>query len=73
MIRSIMIIDVHTHVYLTRYASLLRSRSSVPRIVPSKTADGKIQERLFILDQETSTGRPVGAQVCMSRFRFIFV
>ncbi|KAJ8086827.1 hypothetical protein PM082_005652 [Marasmius tenuissimus] len=53
---SKLLVDVHTHVYLPRYASLLRSRSSVPKIVSLNN-----QERLVILPNET-TGRPVGAQ-----------
>ncbi|KAJ7904719.1 amidohydrolase 2 [Mycena olivaceomarginata] len=45
------LVDVHTHVYLPRYAALLRSRTSVRA---SRTT------RLFILDRDT--GRPVGPQ-----------
>ena len=56
-----LLVDVHTHVYLPRYASLLRSRASVPRIIPWNV-DGKAEERLLILDHEPSGGRPVGPQ-----------
>jgi aminocarboxymuconate-semialdehyde decarboxylase len=66
-----LLVDVHTHVYLPRYASVLRSRTSVPRILSRSTPEGKTEERLVILDHEPSGGRPVGAQVghralCMS-------
>ncbi|KAF9073885.1 amidohydrolase 2 [Rhodocollybia butyracea] len=50
------LIDVHTHVYLPRYASWLRSRSIAPRILVNEAGE----ERLFILENETSAGRPVG-------------
>ncbi|KAG6812994.1 hypothetical protein H0H92_014925 [Tricholoma furcatifolium] len=59
---SKLLVDIHTHVYLPRYASLLRSRSSVPFIRSSTTRDGKLDERLLILDHEPSGGRPVGPQ-----------
>ena len=59
---SKLLVDIHTHVYLPRYATLLRSRSSVPMIRPSSTPDGKLDERLLILDHEPSGGRPVGPQ-----------
>jgi aminocarboxymuconate-semialdehyde decarboxylase len=54
------LVDIHTHVYLPRYTSVLRSRSAVPRIVPSNTSPS--EERLLILDHEPSGGRPVGPQ-----------
>lgn len=57
-----MLVDIHTHVYLPRYAALLRSRSSVPFIRSKITSDGKTEDRLLILDHEPSGGRPVGAQ-----------
>ncbi|KAJ7240345.1 hypothetical protein B0H12DRAFT_1024720 [Mycena haematopus] len=53
------LVDVHSHVYLPRYASLLRSRTTVPRILTS-SRDGKADDRLLILDRDT--GRPVGPQ-----------
>jgi len=56
-----LLVDVHTHVYLPQYASLLRARTEVPRIL-SSTREGKAEERLLILDNEPSGGRPVGAQ-----------
>jgi len=59
---SRMLVDIHTHVYLPRYAAVLRSRSSVPFIRSSITPDGKTDERLLILDHEPSGGRPVGPQ-----------
>ncbi|KAJ7044543.1 amidohydrolase 2 [Mycena alexandri] len=55
------LVDVHTHLYLPRYAQMLRSRNSVPRILTS-TRDGKPDDRLLILDHEPSGGRPVGPQ-----------
>jgi hypothetical protein len=58
-----LLVDVHTHVYLPRYASILRSRSSAPRILTRKTPSGQNEDRLLILDDEPSGGRPVGAQV----------
>ncbi|KAJ3929684.1 MAG: hypothetical protein NXY57DRAFT_922818 [Lentinula lateritia] len=50
------LVDVHTHVYLPRYASWLRSRSIAPRILVNEAGE----ERLLILENETSAGRPVG-------------
>ncbi|KIK71374.1 hypothetical protein GYMLUDRAFT_147590 [Collybiopsis luxurians FD-317 M1] len=50
------LVDVHTHVYLPRYASWLRSRSIAPRIMVNEAGE----ERLLILENETSAGRPVG-------------
>jgi aminocarboxymuconate-semialdehyde decarboxylase len=61
-----LLVDIHTHVYLPRYASVLRSRTSVPRIMSRTTPEGKTEERLLILDHEPSGGRPVGAQVSPS-------
>ncbi|KAL1671952.1 hypothetical protein EV122DRAFT_272030 [Schizophyllum commune] len=52
------LVDIHTHVYLPRYAEVLRSRATVPRILTRE--DG--EERLVILDNEPSGGRPVGPQ-----------
>lgn len=62
MATSKLIVDIHTHGYLPRYAAMLRSRATVPRIVPLKTSAGVVEERLLILDHEPSEGRPVGAQ-----------
>lgn len=42
-----LLVDVHTHMYLPRYASLLRSRTSVPFICSKQDVD-----RLVILDNE---------------------
>ncbi len=55
-------IDVHSHVYPSRYVSLLRARETVPRII---TRDG--QDRMLILpgedaDSSTSAGRPIGSE-----------
>ena len=59
-----LLVDVHTHVYLPRYASVLRSRTVAPRILTrSSGPEGKPEERLLILENEPSGGRPVGAQV----------
>jgi aminocarboxymuconate-semialdehyde decarboxylase len=57
------LVDVHTHLYLPRYASVLRSRSTAPRILTRNTPSGQTEERLLILDDEPSGGRPVGPQV----------
>ncbi|KAG5351302.1 2-amino-3-carboxymuconate-6-semialdehyde decarboxylase [Termitomyces sp. T112] len=59
---SKLLVDIHTHVYLPRYAALLRTRSSVPFIRSSPTHDRRVDERLLILDHEPSGGRPVGPQ-----------
>ncbi|ETO35444.1 hypothetical protein RFI_01620 [Reticulomyxa filosa] len=61
---SVPCIDVHTHMYLPRYMDLLRSRSSVPKIIVN-AKNG--EDRLVILPNEdenkqTSVGRPVGGQ-----------
>ena len=53
-----LLVDIHTHVYLPRYAALLRSRNSVPYIKSISPTD----ERLLILDHEPSGGRPVNSQ-----------
>ncbi|KAF8741244.1 Amidohydrolase 2, partial [Rhizoctonia solani] len=53
-----MLVDVHTHVYLPRYADLMRARAKAPRIVPSKDGKG---ESLIVLEGKDS-GRPVGGQ-----------
>jgi aminocarboxymuconate-semialdehyde decarboxylase len=55
-------VDVHSHVYPSRYVSLLRARDTVPRIV---TREG--QDRMLILpgedaDTSTSVGRPIGSE-----------
>ena len=57
------IVDIHTHVYLPRYAEELRARSSAPRIYRRISPDGQPEERLLILDGEPGVGRPVGPQV----------
>ncbi|KAI0772018.1 amidohydrolase 2 [Trametes elegans] len=57
-----LLVDIHTHVYLPRYAAFLRSRASVPRIFLRTSPEGKQEERLLILDDEPSSGRPIGAQ-----------
>ncbi|KAF9247367.1 amidohydrolase 2 [Melanogaster broomeanus] len=46
------IVDVHTHVYLPRYAAELRARTSAPRIY---------KERLLILDRRAWCGPSCGA------------
>ena len=59
-----LLVDIHTHVYLPRYAAFLRSRTSVPRIFTRNSPEsGKPEERLLILDDEPASGRPIGAQV----------
>ncbi|KAI5118771.1 hypothetical protein M0805_005652 [Coniferiporia weirii] len=59
-----LLVDVHTHVYLPRYANVLRSRTSVPRIVEraNPNVQGSTEERLVILDDEPISGRPIGPQ-----------
>ncbi|KAI1786652.1 amidohydrolase 2 [Ganoderma leucocontextum] len=58
-----LLVDIHTHVYLPRYAAFLRSRNSVPRIFTRTSPEsGKPEERLLILDDEPSSGRPIGSQ-----------
>jgi len=57
---SRLLVDVHNHLYLPRYASLLRSRQVAPRILSRPNAQGSLEERLLILDDEPSGGRPVG-------------
>ncbi|KXN89609.1 2-amino-3-carboxymuconate-6-semialdehyde decarboxylase [Leucoagaricus sp. SymC.cos] len=59
MVAKKLLVDIHTHVYLPRYASVLRSRSNVPFICTDPSTQ---QERLLILDHEPSGGRPVGPQ-----------
>ena len=59
------VVDVHTHVYPPRYLSLLRARSTLPRIRPG--ANPSDPARLIILPDEdkaqsTSSGRPVGPE-----------
>ncbi|KAG6336539.1 hypothetical protein ID866_2561 [Astraeus odoratus] len=56
------VVDVHTHVYLPRYAAELRARRLAPRILTRTGTDGKPEERLLILDGEPGSGRPVGPQ-----------
>ena len=58
-----LLVDIHTHVYLPRYASFLRSRTLAPRIFSRISPTGAKEERLLILDDEPSGGRPIGAQV----------
>jgi hypothetical protein len=58
-----LLVDVHTHLYLPRYVSVLRSRSTAPRILTRNTPSGQSEDRLLILDNEPSGGRPVGPQV----------
>ncbi|KAF9057982.1 hypothetical protein BJ165DRAFT_1539865 [Panaeolus papilionaceus] len=62
MSTSKFLVDIHTHVYLPRYASLLRSRSSVPLMRTITSPTGVPEDRLVILDNEPSGGRPVGPQ-----------
>ncbi|KAH9939972.1 amidohydrolase 2 [Amylocystis lapponica] len=57
-----LLVDIHTHVYLPRYVSFLRARSSAPRIFSRSSAEGKKEDRLLILDGEPSAGRPMGPQ-----------
>ncbi|KAF9048032.1 amidohydrolase 2 [Hymenopellis radicata] len=52
------LVDIHTHLYLPRYAAWLRSRSTAPKIMTLSNGD----ERLLILENEPSGGRPVGPQ-----------
>ncbi len=66
-------IDVHSHVYPTRYIALLRARQVVPRIV---TRQG--QDRMLILpgeeaDSSTSAGRPIGSEYWDSTRKVAFM
>ncbi|KAJ3518058.1 hypothetical protein NLJ89_g89 [Agrocybe chaxingu] len=54
---SKLLVDIHTHVYLPRYAALLRSRAgaaAVPFIRTNTTPEGLAEDRLLILDHEPS-------------------
>ncbi|KAJ3739582.1 amidohydrolase 2 [Lentinula detonsa] len=55
-----LVVDVHTHLYLPRYASLLRERTTLPKIITRTRDDGRKDERLVILKDEPSGGRPIG-------------
>ncbi|KAL7409900.1 amidohydrolase 2 [Mrakia frigida] len=59
-----LLVDVHSHVYLPGYAKILRNRTSAPRILTRTGPDGKPDDRLLILDNESAAvgGRPVGPQ-----------
>ncbi|EJD53526.1 hypothetical protein AURDEDRAFT_52451 [Auricularia subglabra TFB-10046 SS5] len=58
-----LLVDIHSHVYLPRYASLLRARKDVPRIFTRTNAAGEREDRLVILtDEPSDQGRPVGPQ-----------
>lgn len=57
-----LLVDIHTHVYLPRYANLLRARQHVPRILQRTNANGSKEERLVIFENEPISGRPVGPQ-----------
>ena len=62
-----LLVDVHTHVYLPRYATFLRQRVKAPYIFTRPSPDSKPDEhRLRILDDEPAEGRPVGPQVSIS-------
>ena len=63
MVARKLLVDIHTHVYLPRYAAFLRSRTNVPRIFTRTNDAGEQEERLLILENEPSVGRPIGAQV----------
>ena len=58
-----LLVDVHTHVYLPRYASFLRARAVAPKIFSRPVPGEPDEDRLVILDNEPSGGRPVGPQV----------
>ncbi|THH16447.1 hypothetical protein EW146_g4207 [Bondarzewia mesenterica] len=62
MALSRLVVDIHTHVYLPRYASVLRSRTAAPRIFSRSAPSGQTEDRLVILDNEPSGGRPIGPQ-----------
>lgn len=56
-------VDVHTHIYQPAYMQLLRSRSSVPKVI---TVNG--EDRLVILpgeDAEQTTAVGVSAASCV--------
>ncbi len=62
-----LLVDVHTHVYLPRYATFLQQRVNTPYIFTRPSLNGKPSEpdehRMRILDDEPAEGRPVGPQV----------
>ena len=60
-----LLVDIHTHVYLPRYAAFLRSRTQVPRIFSRTNSAAQSEERLLILENEPSEGRPIGPQVSL--------
>jgi len=64
-----LLVDVHSHVYLPRYAAFLRARAVPPRIFsrPIPGEPGAEEDRLVILDNEPAGGRPVGPQVFLGR------
>jgi predicted TIM-barrel fold metal-dependent hydrolase len=58
-----LLVDIHSHIYLPRFVNLLRSRTTAPFIFnPKNEATGANEERLVILKDEPSTGRPFGPQ-----------
>jgi len=57
-----LLVDIHTHVYLPRYANVLRARQHVPRILERTNVNGSKEERLVIFENEPISGRPVGPQ-----------
>lgn len=59
LMASKLVVDCHTHLYLPRLVSLLRNRSNLPKII-TRIRDGQKEERLVILADEPSGGRPVG-------------
>ncbi|KAF8591485.1 amidohydrolase 2 [Ramaria rubella] len=57
-----LLVDIHTHIYLPRYVTFLRSRNQVPRISVTRMSSSKEESRLHILPNEPSGGRPIGPQ-----------
>eukprot|EP00392_Amoebophrya_sp_AT5.2_P014931 g15113.t1 len=66
------LIDVHTHMYYPSYMDILRRRTRIPKVISNKLSSSsgskiKSEERLVILpneesSQESSVGRPIGAE-----------
>jgi predicted TIM-barrel fold metal-dependent hydrolase len=63
---SLPLIDVHTHMYLPRYVSLLRERRQVPYIARRGPREREAERLIILPDEEadgsTSAGRPIGSE-----------
>ena len=73
-----LLVDIHTHVYLPRYAAFLRSRATVPRIFTRTSPDsGRQEERLLTLDDEFrliwSRDKLRAERICFFWLRYIVI